>query len=143
MPTVEKSAHLGILRSKSNQKTENSQIEQNITKARRTAYSQLDFMEKNGLDPITSISLYKTNVQPVLMYGLEIVQPKQTNLKKLEVFQKNILKQILSLPTNAPHPAIYIISGLLPQCSPFLLSDRWLFFVADFNSVFSFFHRCA
>jgi hypothetical protein len=48
------------------------------------------------------------------MYGLEIVQPKQTNLKKLEVFQKNILKQILSLPTNAPDPAIYIISGLLP-----------------------------
>jgi hypothetical protein len=34
MHTVEKSAHLGILRSKSNQKTENSQIEQNITKAR-------------------------------------------------------------------------------------------------------------
>ena len=31
------------------------------------------------------------------MYGLEIVQPKQTNLKKLEVFQKNILKQILML----------------------------------------------
>jgi hypothetical protein len=29
MPTVEKSAHLGILRSKSNQKTGNSQIEQN------------------------------------------------------------------------------------------------------------------
>jgi hypothetical protein len=58
-------------------------------------------------------SLYKTYVQPVLMYGLEIVQPKQTNLKKLEVFQKNILKQILSLPTNAPDPAIYIISGLL------------------------------
>ena len=29
------------------------------------------------------------------------------------------------------------------QCSPFLLSDRWLFFVADFNSVFSFFRRCA
>ena len=97
--------------SKSNQKTENSQIEQNITKARRTAYSLLStgFYEKNGIDPITSISLYKTYVLPVLMYGLEIVQPKQTNLKKLEVFQKNILKQILSLPTNAPNPAIYII----------------------------------
>jgi hypothetical protein len=48
------------------------------------------------------------------MYGLEIVQPNQTNLKKLEVFQKNILKQILYLPTNATDPAIYIISGLLP-----------------------------
>ena len=43
------------------------------------------------------------------MYGLEIVQPKQINLKKLKVFQKNTLKQILSLPTNAPDPAIYII----------------------------------
>jgi hypothetical protein len=42
------------------------------------------------------------------MYGLEIVQPKQTNLKKLEEFQKNILKQILSLPTNAPDPAIFL-----------------------------------
>ena len=48
------------------------------------------------------------------MHGLEIVQPKQTNLKKLEVFPKHILEQILSLPTNAPDPAIYIISGLLP-----------------------------
>jgi hypothetical protein len=95
MPIVEKSAHLGILRSKSNQKTENSQIEQNITKARRTAYSLLStgFYGKNGLDPITSISLYKTYVQPVLMYGLEIVQPKQTNLKKLEVFQKTYLNR--------------------------------------------------
>ena len=29
------------------------------------------------------------------------------------------------------------------QCSPFLLSDRWLFFVANFYSVFLFFRRCA
>ena len=31
----------------------------------------------------------------------------------------------------------------ISQCSPFLLNDRWLFFVADFYSVFSFFCRCA
>jgi hypothetical protein len=39
------------------QKTENSQIEQNITKARRTAYSLLStgFYGKNGLDPITFV----------------------------------------------------------------------------------------
>jgi hypothetical protein len=52
-----------------NQKSENLQIEQNITKVRRTAYSLLStgFYGKNGLDPITSISLYKTYVQPVLI----------------------------------------------------------------------------
>jgi hypothetical protein len=41
MLLVEKSAHLGILRSKSKEKTEATHIEQNITKARRTAYSLL------------------------------------------------------------------------------------------------------
>jgi hypothetical protein len=46
---------------------------------------------------LSVVLMFKTYVQPVLMYGLEIVQPKQTNLKKLEVFQKNILKQILML----------------------------------------------
>jgi hypothetical protein len=60
------------------------------TKARRTAYSLLSagFHGVNGLDPMTSLSLYKTYIQPVLTYGLEIVQPKQSNLAKLELFQK-------------------------------------------------------
>ena len=116
MPVVEKSAPLGILRSKSKEKTEATHIERNITKARRTAYSLLSagFHGVNGLDPMTSLSLYKTYIQPVLTYGLEIVQPKQSNLVKLELFQKTILKQILSLPINTPDPTAYIISGLLP-----------------------------
>jgi hypothetical protein len=63
---------------------------------------------------MTSLSLYKTYIQPVLTYGLEIVQPKQSNLAKLELFQKTILKQILSLPINTSDPTAYILSGLLP-----------------------------
>ena len=63
---------------------------------------------------MTSLSLYKTYIQPVLTYGLEIVQPKQSNLVKLELLKKTILKQILSLPINTPDPTAYIISGLLP-----------------------------
>jgi hypothetical protein len=115
MTVVEKSAHLGILRSKSKEKTEAIHIEQNITKARRTAYSLLsaEFHGVNGLDPMTSLSLYKTYIQPVLTYGLAIVQPKQSNLVKLELFQKTILK-IMSLPINTPDPTAYILSGLLP-----------------------------
>jgi hypothetical protein len=31
---------------------------------------------ENGLDPETSISLLKTNILPILTYGLEIVIPK-------------------------------------------------------------------
>lgn len=55
MSVVGKSAHLGILRSKSRNKTEATHIEQNITKARRTAYSLLSavFPGVNGLDQMT------------------------------------------------------------------------------------------
>ena len=102
MLLVEKSAHLGILRSKSKEKTEATHIEQNITKARRTAYSLLSagFHGVNGLDPMTSLSLYKTYIQPVLTYGLEIVQPKQSNLAKLysnRSFHFQLIHQILRL----------------------------------------------
>jgi hypothetical protein len=52
-------------------------IEQNITKARRTAYSLLStgFYGKNGLDPITSISLQKSaklarNVHWMVLYQI-------------------------------------------------------------------------
>jgi hypothetical protein len=87
-----------------------SQIEQNITKARRTAYSLLSTGSygKNGLDPITSISLYKIYVQPVLMYGLEIVQPKQTNLKKLEVFQKSSWQKTICCSSSLRYILLYL-----------------------------------
>lgn len=34
-------------------------------------------------------------------------------MKKLEQFQKSLLKKVLSLPPNAPELALYIITGLL------------------------------
>jgi hypothetical protein len=50
---------------------------------------------------------------PVLTYSIEIFQPTKTNMKKLEQFQKSLLKKVLSLPPNAPDLALYIITGLL------------------------------
>lgn len=35
-------------------------------------------------------------------------------MNKLEQFLKSLLKKILSLPINAPDPALYIITGILP-----------------------------
>jgi hypothetical protein len=32
----------------------------------------------------------------------------------LEIFQKKLLKQLLSLPQNAPDSAIYLLTGFLP-----------------------------
>lgn len=115
MQNVDKSAHLGIIRSMSRLKTENETIDQNITKARRASYSLMTagLHGDNGLDPVTSIAIIKTYILPILTYSLEVLQPRNSNIQKLEHFQKSILKRILALPTNAPDPVLYVISGIL------------------------------
>ena len=69
---------------------------------------------ENGIDPITAIQLYKTFVQPILTFGLEVIIPESSNLLQLEKFQKQLIKRILSLSINAPDPCAYLLSGFLP-----------------------------
>ena len=57
----------------------------------------------NGLDPDTLIHQFKKYITPVLLYGMELIIPKATPLIQLELFQKRMLKQILSIPRNIPH----------------------------------------
>jgi hypothetical protein len=56
-------------------------------------------------------STYKT---PVLLYGKELLLPSSKPLEQLELFEKRILKQILSLLMSCPNPAVYILTGILP-----------------------------
>ena len=91
-------------------------VDENITKARRSAYSLFGcgFHEHNGLDPESLLHIYKTYITPVLLYGMELLLPSSKPLEQLELFQKRILKQILSLPMSCPNPAVYILIGILP-----------------------------
>ncbi|CAG2222527.1 unnamed protein product [Mytilus edulis] len=45
---------------------------------------------------------------------MELLTPSGKPLEQLEIFQKRMLKQILSLPTRCPDPAVYILTGILP-----------------------------
>ena len=57
----------------------------------------------------------QTYVTPILLYGMEVLLPKNNkHIGKLEVYQKQLLKQILSLPENTADSAVYILSGFLP-----------------------------
>jgi hypothetical protein len=49
-----------------------------------------------------------------MLYGLELILPNRTQTTKLEIFQNKLLKQLLSLPQNAPDSAIYLLIGFLP-----------------------------
>ena len=116
MPNVEKAVHLGVIRTSSAKQNVEENVQENITKARRSAYALFGcgFHGENGLDPETTIHLFKTYITPVLMYGMELLTPRDAQLDSLEKFQKKMVKQLLSLPMNTPDPAVYILSGLLP-----------------------------
>jgi hypothetical protein len=90
-------------------------VEENIKKARRSAYGLFrgGYHGNNGLDPDTLIHLFKTYITPVLLYGMEFIIPKATPLIQLELFQKRMLKQILSLPTRTADAAVYVLSRIL------------------------------
>ena len=45
---------------------------------------------------------------------MEILLPTKTHTGKMDLYQKKILKQILSLPKNAPDCAVYILTGIWP-----------------------------
>ena len=49
-----------------------------------------------------------------LIIWYELIIPKATPLAQLELFQKRMIQQILSLLTRTADPAVYILSGLLP-----------------------------
>ena len=74
LPVVSQTMHMGIMRSAN---TQESAVQENIKKARRTIYSLMGagLHGENGLDPDTSIHLLQTYVIPILVYGLEVVLP--------------------------------------------------------------------
>ena len=113
LPVVTETMHMGIMRSAN---TQESAVQENIKKARRTIYSLMGagLHGENGLDPDTSIHLLQTYVIPILVYGMEVVLPTGSYLEKLDKVHKKFMKQIMSLPQNVADPAIYIISGSLP-----------------------------
>ena len=72
------------------------------------------FNGETGFDPEISLHLLRIYIQPVLLYGSELILPGQKESDKLETYQKLLLKRLLSLPTNTPDPAVYILSGFIP-----------------------------
>lgn len=116
MPEVEQAIHLGIIRTQTTKQNIQANVDENIKKARRSAYSLFGcgFHGRNGLDPESLLHIYKTYIIPVLLYGMELLVPHSKPLEQLELFHKRTLKQILSLPTSCPDPAVYILSGICP-----------------------------
>ncbi|KAH3727866.1 hypothetical protein DPMN_053811 [Dreissena polymorpha] len=95
------STHLGLKRSVTIRSSAEENVDNNIQKARRSVYSFMStgFHGAGGLDIPTMLHIMKVFVIPILLYGLEVILPRQTLMDKLELCQKRILKQLFSIAT--------------------------------------------
>ena len=86
--------YLDFLRSADTQETA---VRENIQKARHTIYNLMGsgLHGHNGLDPETLIQLLNIYILLVLVYGLKVVLPKATLIKKLERNHKQFIKHIV------------------------------------------------
>ena len=107
--------HLGLERS-SNQLTPDSMITDRIQLARRTAYSLTGagFHGSNGISPAVCRRMIILYILPRLLFGLEatIVSSKQVN--KLEIYLRQLLRQLQNLPDRAANSATLLLIGIPP-----------------------------
>jgi hypothetical protein len=62
-----------------------------------------------------------------VIYGMELLLPFSKPLEQLELLQKKILKQMLSLPMSCPDPAVYILTGILPIAAQNTVKQYWCY----------------
>ncbi len=68
----------------------------------------------NGLDPGTACKLVNMYVLPKLIYGLESVVLTSSDYKELDLFYKQLLKQLQGLPDTTANEAVYLLLGAIP-----------------------------
>ena len=92
-------------------------IDNRLKTARGTTYSLMGsgFHGVNGMKPTVSLHMFEVYVISRILYGLEALNISQTDIKKLEVHLRTVIRQLQSLPTRAANTALYILSGTLPM----------------------------
>ena len=77
----------------------NDHLESRIRKTRMAFYYHVkNGLSLPGLSPSAKSCLFKTACQSTLTYGLGAIHYSPTNLKHLDTFQNNIVKQFMGLP---------------------------------------------
>ena len=111
----DRTTHLGLARTDKNDSAVN--IEDRISLARRTGYSLMKsgFHGSNGLNPKVSYRLYQTYVLPRMLYSLEILDLRKSDVKQLSDFHVDLLRRIQSLPSRTALSPVYLLLGALPM----------------------------
>ncbi|MES9882009.1 MAG: reverse transcriptase family protein, partial [Sedimenticola sp.] len=112
LPKVSQATHLGIKRTIDNK----ADIDEKISLGRKAAYSLMGagLHSGNGLKQSICAELWKTEVLPRMLFGLETLELNLKQMEKLESFQRKCLKQIQGLPDKTSNSAVLALLGIPP-----------------------------
>ena len=96
---LQKNTHVGVDRFSNQTKKSLTEFERRISIARGTSYTLLScgLHGTNGLNPLVSMKIYQTYILPRLLYGLESVILKKSEIDELSSYHKNFLRRIQGL----------------------------------------------
>ena len=106
--------HLGITRR--DDLSAISTVQARIQTARRTVYALAGagMYGLNGVNISTIMQLITIYVLPRLTYGLECLTLSPKEVEPMEVYYRNLLRQVQHLPQSTANPAVYLLVGALP-----------------------------
>ena len=106
--------HIGVPQAPRNQSKHASDYR--ITKG-QNMYYKLQSSTRNtlcGVSPLSNRKVFLSYHQPSYLYGLDTMQINNTDMSKVEVNYRKILKNMLSLPDCVSTPLVYLSVGVLP-----------------------------
>ena len=113
IPVADEFTHLGL--EWTTGKT-HPNIDKAISAARRTTYSLFGtgLHGRNGLGPVTSRRLIQLYILPRLLHGLDAAVLSKSQVEKLEVSYRKLLRMMMGLPESTAKEAVYLLMGALP-----------------------------
>ena len=114
LENTEKYKYLGYIQ---NSKNNNEDHMKHIKGKTEAAFQKMNALTGNSnfsmIEMETIWKVVEACILPIITYGGEIWDMKETNYKPANVICDGILKRILKVPTSTPREAIYIETGLM------------------------------
>jgi hypothetical protein len=90
-------------------------VEARISATRRASYAAMGFgLHDNGIVPKAAIDIANLQILSKLLSGIKATVVSSPDMKKLDRYFHNLLKQIQGLSDNTAREAVYILAGEIP-----------------------------
>ena len=106
--------HIGVPQATRNQS--NVIVDYRISKGQDITYALQNSTRNSlsGISPLSNRKMFNSYHQPSFIYGTDTMSINETDLERLEIKYRDVLRHMLSLPRYTKSSLIYLSIGVLP-----------------------------